>query len=146
MKLRFETPVARPIEAVRAGFTRELFVHLAPGFIPFRLERFDGCAPGDEVHLLLGPGPFRQRWVSLITAAATNEQGWSFIDEGKVLPWPLNYWKHHHRVDKISADACRIVDDIHYECAPAFLGPLMKPFLWLVFAMRPRRYRDYFGA
>lgn len=144
MKLLFETPVPLPFEKIRDQFNRELFIYLSPGFIPFNLKRFDGCKKGDEIHIELGPAPFRQSWVSLITMEETNASGWSFIDEGKVLPWPLKYWKHHHRVDKITGLQSRIVDDIIYECSPAFLTLLIKPFLWSVFSVRPGRYQKFF--
>lgn len=144
MKLIFETPIALPFEKIRDRFDQDLFLYLSPPLIPSRLKRFDGCKKGDEVHIELGPSPLSQQWVSLITSDETNERGWSFIDEGKVLPWPLKYWKHHHRVDKISETESMIVDDIQYECAPAFLTPVMKPFLWSVFAIRPARYKNFF--
>lgn len=144
MNIVFHTPINLPVESVKKGFTQDLFVHLAPGLIPFKLIRFDGCLKGNEVHIALGPSPFAQKWVSLITFEETNTQGWSFIDEGKKLPWPLSYWKHHHRVDKVSETKSLIVDDIKYECSPAFLTPIMKPFLWYVFSIRPKRYRSFF--
>lgn len=144
MKLFFKTPISKPFEKVRDGFTRDLFVYLSPSFIPSELIRFDGCKKNDEVHIKLGPGPISQKWISLITFEETNAAGWSFIDEGKVLPWPLRYWKHHHRVDKISSNECCIVDDIEYACTNKLLDTLVKPFLWSVFAIRPKRYQTYF--
>lgn len=144
MKIYFETPVEMACEKVRDHFNRDLFVYLSPKIIPFKLNRFDGCKTGDEIHIELGPNGFSQDWVSLITFEETNAAGWSFIDEGKVLPWPLKYWKHHHRVDRISATESRIVDDIHYECSPSILAPLIKPLMWSVFAIRPSRYKKYF--
>lgn len=144
MKLYFETPIEMPYEKVRDRFNRDLFLFLSPGFIPFNLKRFDGCKKNDEIHIELGPNGFSQNWVSLVTFEETNASGWSFIDEGKVLPWPLSYWKHHHRVDRISATESRLVDDIHYECSPAFLAPLIRPLMKSVFAIRPARYKKYF--
>jgi ligand-binding SRPBCC domain-containing protein len=144
MNLLFKTTVYRPFEKIKDQFTRELFLKLAPGLIPVDLQRFDGCKKGDEIHIKLGPPPLAQEWVSLITFEETNASGWSFIDEGKVLPWPLSNWKHHHRVDRIADNESVIVDDIHYECSPRFLTPLMKPFLWSVFAIRPGRYKKFF--
>ena len=144
MKLYFETVIDRPFEKVRDGFTKELFLYLSPDLIPSKLKRFDGCKTGDEVQIILGPEFLSQEWLSLITFDETNAQGWSFIDEGKVLPWPLSYWKHHHRVDKLSDTTCKIVDDITYECSPSILSPLVKPFLWSVFAIRPKRYKSFF--
>ncbi len=144
MRIYFETPINLPFEKVKDQFNRELFLCLSPDLIPFELKRFDGCKKGDEVHLILGPKGFRQEWVSLITLDETTEKGWSFIDEGTKLPWPLKTWKHQHRVDKVSDSECKIVDDIQYQCSPTFLGPWMKPFLWSVFAVRPGRYKKFF--
>ena len=144
MKLLFKTSIHLPVEKVKEGFNQELFVYLSPPGIPFKLERFDGCSEGNEVHIQLGLKPLTQNWISLITSEVHNSQGWSFIDEGKVLPWPLSYWKHHHRVDKISESESLIVDDITFRCRPGFLTPLMKPFLWGVFCLRPKRYKTFF--
>lgn len=144
MNLLFKTKIGLPFEKIREQFNRELFIKLAPSFIPFHLARFDGCQKGQEVHLELGPKVLSQKWVSLITYEETNASGWSFIDEGKILPWPLSSWKHHHRVDVISPKESLVVDDINYECSPSFLTPLIKPFLWMVFSIRPKRYQKFF--
>lgn len=144
MKLLFETPIHLPYEKVRDQFDSRLFTFISPESIPFNLKRFDGCKLGDEIHIELGPAFYKQKWVSVITQEETNLKGWSFTDEGKVLPWPLTYWKHQHRVDKISATECMIVDDIHYECSSSVLTFLMEPFLWSVFSIRPSRYQKFF--
>jgi len=144
MKLQFSTEIDLPFNKVRDQFNKELFIYLAPPMIPFKLKRFDGCLKGNEVHIKLGFEPFTQEWISLITFEETNHQGWSFIDEGRLLPWPLKLWKHHHRVEIISDQRCRIVDDITYECYPSILTRVIKPFLWSVFAIRPRRYKKFF--
>jgi ligand-binding SRPBCC domain-containing protein len=144
MKLYFATQIPRSFEYIRERFSRELFLRLSAGLIPFQLARFDGCKQNDEIHILIGPAPLAVKWVSLITREETNASGWSFIDEGKVLPWPLIYWKHHHRVDRISATDSLIVDDITYECSPKLMGPIIRPALWVMFAMRPARYKKFF--
>jgi len=144
MNLEFRTPIKRPFQDIQARFDSELFLRLSKGLLPFNMERFDGCKKGDEIHIKIGMWPFKFRWVSLISYEETNASGWSFIDEGKVLPWPLIYWKHHHRVDRISATESTIVDSIQYECSPTFLGKLIWPVMWMVFAKRPKRYRQYF--
>lgn len=140
MRLHFETNINLPFEKVRDQFDQKLFLYLSPKFIPFKMNRFDGCKAGDEYHLQVLSG----EWKGTITFEETNASGWSFIDEGKVLPWPLKNWKHHHRVDKISATECRIVDDINFECFSSVFNILVKPFLWAVFAIRPKRYQSYF--
>jgi len=144
MNLKFSTPIPLSFTSVRDKFNKDLFIYLAPPMIPFKLVRFDGCQKNHEVHINLGFRPLTQKWISLISFEETNPQGWSFIDEGKELPWPLKSWKHHHRVDKISEKESLIVDDIHYECCNGLMTILMKPFLWWVFSLRPSRYKKYF--
>jgi len=144
MKLYFETPTERPFTEIRDQFNRGRFIYLSPALVPFEIRRFDGCKKGDEIHINLGINGLTRKWVSLITFEETNAAGWSFIDEGKLLPFPLKYWKHHHRVDKISAQKSLIVDDITFECQPAFLTPVTRALLWTVFSVRPGRYKKFF--
>ncbi len=144
MKLLFKTTIDLSFDKVQERFNRDLFVYLSPKLIPFELKRFDGTSKGNEIHIDLGIWILKQQWVSLITFEETNSSGWSFIDEGKVLPKPLVYWRHHHRVDKISETKSQIVDDIEYKCSVGWLTVLIKPFLWSVFAIRPGRYQKYF--
>lgn len=144
MKLIFETIVPRPLSYVRARFNRDLFLALAPPWTKIDLERFDGCAPGDEVHLALSNLGLKQKWVSRITSDVDSPTEWSFVDEGTLLPFPLSSWRHEHRVTLVSESSCMIIDDIEFRCAPAFLTPLVKPFLWLNFCIRPKRYLEFF--
>lgn len=146
MKMLFHTPISLPFEQVRDQFGQELFTYISPGIIPFKHRRFDGCKKGDEFHFEIGIGGAMQEWIGHVTFEESNDSGWSFIDEGKKLPWPLSYWKHHHRVDKVSDFECLIVDDISFECTPAILAPLISPILWSVFAVRPYRYKKFFKA
>jgi ligand-binding SRPBCC domain-containing protein len=144
MKLYFETNINLSYEQIRDRFNSDLFIFLSRGLLPFKLKRFDGCKAGDEIHIELGVKPFSMLWISDITYAETNASGWSFIDQGKILPWPLIYWKHHHRVDRVSEHESRIVDDVEFSCKPSIMGPVIKPLLWFLFALRPRRYKRYF--
>ncbi len=144
MKLYFETMIDLPYEVVKSKFNQELFIYLAPPLIPFHLKKFEGCKKGDFVQIDLGLWPLKQEWVSLITSEEDNIKGWSFVDEGRKLPWPLKTWHHHHRVDKVSEKECRIVDEINFSCSPSFLTPLFKPILFLIFSIRPNRYRTFF--
>lgn len=144
MKILFKTPLNLSVEEVKEGFNRELFEYLAPQWASFKLKRFDGCKAGDEVHIELNLMGLKQNWVSLITFDGDNEAGWSFIDEGKVLPWPLTYWKHHHRVDRISETTCEIVDDIEFCAKNSLIEKVLTPTIWSSFAIRPQLYKDYF--
>lgn len=144
MKILFQTPIALPFEKVRDQFNQELFTYITPSLMPFNHLRFDGCKKDDEIHFEFGLMGKKQKWVSFVPFEETNEKGWSFVDEGKVLPWPLSYWRHHHRVDKVSENESMIVDDIEYQCSPSYLTPLVAPAIWAFFAVRPYRYKKYF--
>lgn len=144
MNIIFKTPIDKPYQEVRDAFDKKLFTHLSPQWASFEIERFDGCRKGDEVHIRIKLPGLTQKWVSVITYEGEDAAGWSFIDEGKVLPWPLTYWKHHHRVDKISETSCQIVDDIEFKAATGLIEIMLKPALWSTFAIRPKLYQDYF--
>lgn len=144
MNLYFETFIPLSVEIVKNNFTQELFLYLAPPFVPFHLKKFDGCKEGDIVRIDLGVWPMKQEWESLITKDSYSDQGWLFVDEGKKLPFPLSYWHHSHRVEKIDEKSCRIIDDINFSCKPQFINPLMKPILYLMFFIRPKRYQKFF--
>lgn len=143
MNLRFETMLPVEWKTVCQGFNQKLFTSLTPPGLKLQVVRFDGCSPGDVVHVLVGSALLRQNWVSQITAEEWRENEWFFIDEGKQLPWPIKRWKHLHRVVALGDKSSMIVDDIHYECAWG-LTLLVYPFLWLSFAVRPSRYRKFF--
>jgi ligand-binding SRPBCC domain-containing protein len=143
VKLYFKTPVQKSLETVKKHFDRELFEYLAPPLIPAKLERFDGSRAGDEVHLKMGGF---QRWVSLITEDKETPETWFFVDEGKILPWPLKYWKHIHRVDRDQDQkSCFIIDDIEFKTASPLLDKMIYPFLWKIFSLRPERYQKFFS-
>ncbi|QKG53888.1 hypothetical protein [Hymenobacter sp. BRD67] len=92
-------PVAQPPDQVLAGFTRELFVTLAPPFPKLHLIRYDGSTTGDTVIIELQAGPKRWRWTSLITDNGTLPDGTRyFVDEGQLLPAPLRQWRHRHLI------------------------------------------------
>jgi len=145
MKLYFEAEVNSSLIDVKSQFNQDLFLKLKPPFLKLELERFDGCEKGNEVHLKMGVPGLLQTWVSTITDAFQSETVWQFVDEGTVLPPPLSYWRHVHRVETLSQNRCKISDAIEYRCRSAFLEPLMYGPLWLSFSIRPRVYRRFFG-
>jgi ligand-binding SRPBCC domain-containing protein len=144
MNLYFRTPINQTMETVAKRFDKKLFNFLSPEFSAVKIKRFDGCMTGDEIHLELTTLGMHQDWVSVITSHREDSQEWGFIDEGKILPWPLKRWHHHHRVVKTSEFRCEIIDDIHYECPNQALEKIMYPVLWSVFAIRPGRYKKFF--
>lgn len=146
MKLYFETKVASSLSQIQIGFNEELFKKLKPPFVCLKVERFDGCQKGDEVHLQLGVPGLLQKWVSHITAAEETSDSWLFIDEGFVLPPPLKKWKHEHRVTKVSENISMISDSISYDCGNPILNKILWSPLWLSFSVRPQIYRSVFGS
>ena len=146
MHLLLRTHVAAAPAQVWAGFTRQLFLDLAPPFPPFRLLRFDGCHRGDEVHLELGAGPFRQLWTSLIIDHGTLPDGtYFFVDEGHTLPKPLRFWRHRHLLQPAPEGGTFIVEDLEYRSPFRWLDVLLYPAVWAQFAWRRPIYRRYFG-
>ena len=146
MHLTLRTVVARPPAQVMAGFTRELFVALAPPFPKLRLLRFDGCRTGDRVEIELDTLVKRLPWTSLITDDGVRPDGTYFvIDEGQILPPPLRYWRHHHRIEPGPAGGSVIVDDLEYRTASPLLDALLYPAMWAQFAWRRPIYRRWFS-
>ena len=128
-----------------AGFTRQLFLALAPPFPRLRLHRFDGCRTGDVVEIELRTGLTNLRWTSRITADGVLADGTHyFVDEGQVLPPPLRYWRHRHLVQPGPAGGSVIVDDLEYRTAYRWLDALLYPAMWAQFAWRRPIYRRWF--
>lgn len=142
MNLLIKTRIPLNYREVFKGFTAELFKALKPPLMPLEVERFDGCKTNDEVHLKVGP--LKQQWISIITNDFDDETQCGFIDEGKVIPPPLRYWHHTHRIVKISEDESEIQDDIQFTTGFKILDALVYPVLYLQFAVRPPAYRKYF--
>ncbi|UYZ62284.1 SRPBCC family protein [Hymenobacter weizhouensis] len=146
MHFLLQTRVAAPPAQVWRGFTRELFLALAPPFPPFRLLRFDGCHRGDEVHLELGAGPVRRRWTALITDHGQLPDGTCyFVDEGQELPPPLRFWRHRHLMQPAPGGGTLIVEDLEYRTRFRWLDGLLYPLVWVQFAWRRPIYRRWFG-
>jgi len=146
MNLYFEAEVGSSLSEIKQKFDRDLFLKLKPPFVFLELERFDGCAKGDEVHLKTGIPGNLQKWISHITFSEETDKSWLFIDEGFVLPPPLKKWKHEHKVTQIREGVCRISDSIFFDCENAFLNRLLWGPLWLSFSIRPKVYRSIFGS
>ena len=129
-----------------AGFTRALFLALAPPFPRLHLRRFDGCRTGDVVEIELRTGLKTLPWTSLITEDGVLPDGTHyFVDEGQVLPPPLRSWRHRHLVRPGPAGGSVIVDDLEYRTAYRWLDALLYPALWAQFAWRRPIYRRWFG-
>jgi ligand-binding SRPBCC domain-containing protein len=146
MRIILHTAVLQPPPLVMAGFTRTLFEALAPPFPRLRVLRFDGCRTGDRVEIELDTLVKRLPWTSLIVADGWEPDGTHFfVDEGQVLPPPLRYWQHRHRIQPGSHGGSVIVDDLEYRTASRLLDVLIYPAMWAQFAWRRPIYRRWFG-
>ena len=131
-----------------AGFEEGLFRALAPSFPPLQILRYDGNQPGDQVQLRLGWGPFGQNWTSVISSHECDpaaEECW-FVDEGTVLPWPLQTWQHRHLVKAAGKTQSLIIEDIRFSTGSAVLDSLMKVAFQQQFSSRGPKYRAYFES
>lgn len=145
MKIYFETAVATDYKSVLSGFNLDLFKALKPPIIQLIVDRFDGCETGGEVHLRVGLGPFKQRWISLITEHGSSDQECFFVDVGSVLPPPLKRWRHQHRILKRDEKTSLIIDDIEFSSGLKILDYFLYPALYAQFALRGPVYRKIFG-
>jgi len=145
MHLTLRTKVAQPPAQVMAGFTRELFLALAPPLPRVTLRRFDGSQRGDRVEIELHAGFRNFRWTSLITEHGQLPDGTRyFVDEGQELPPPLRFWRHRHLVQPGPAGGSIVVDAIEYRTASPLLDALLYPAMWAQFAWRKPIYRRWF--
>lgn len=146
MKITLRTAVAQPPAQVMAGFTRALFVALAPPFPRLRVLRFDGCRTGDHVEIELNTLVKRLPWTSLIVDDGQLPDGTLyFVDEGQLLPPPLRYWRHQHLIQPGPNGSSVVVDALEYRTASPLLDALLYPAMWAQFAWRKPIYRRWFG-
>ena len=137
MKIKITTPIKRNYREVFALFNLQLFEALKPPVVNLKVERFDGCKKGDEVHLKVAG----QRWVSHITDYVENEDEIYFIDRGVIIPPPIKSWLHIHRIERSGENSCNVIDDIEYSTGNAFIDKLIYPALCAMFAMRKPIYK-----
>ncbi len=122
-------------------FDENLFQYLLPQFPPSKIEIFEGSKKGNIVQLQIGP----LRWQSIITHDEINESEAFFIDVGKILPFPLRYWKHKHIVRKVDETSCSIIDDMEFSSGIKMIDYLIYPFMKSMFSKRIKQYRAYFS-
>lgn len=143
MQLLIKSKVAAPFELVRENFDRELFEALLPPSFVASLARYDGSAPGDEVHIQFHL-PWRSLWISQITESEQTPTAQHFIDEGIRLPFGLRTWRHQHGVIKIDNNKTAIIDDISFSTRNKLMDLLAWPMLFLAFYPRKWQYKSFF--
>ena len=146
MNILIKTRLSKNYKEVFKGFDLELFKALKPPLINLNVARFDGCKKGDEVHLEIGIGPLKQKWISHITDDFINEKECTFVDEGHILPPPLKDWKHTHRILNIDENICEIQDDINFSSGNSLLDFFLYPALYAQFALRIPVYKKFFNS
>lgn len=142
MRFVIKTPIKQNYLTLYQKFDRNLFEALAPSFPKMELLRFDGSASGDIIHLKFIP--FNIEWISKITADNISEKEAYFIDEGILLPPGLNFWKHVHKIERVSDTQSIIIDDITFKGTNGFFSFILYPILWLSFYPRKKAYVKYF--
>lgn len=145
MQIKVKTQVFESRSKVWAGFNRHLFMALAPAYPRLEVTRFDGCETGDEVHIVLHTGLMPLKWNARIVSHLFSAEVHEFIDEGTVLPFPLVYWRHVHRIED-SPNGCVITDHVYYRTRIFLTDILLYPFLFLTVYQRKSRYKKYYSS
>lgn len=147
MQLEIRTRVKGNPQEVFSGFNQQLFETLSPPFPPVRVRHFGGCRTGDEVDLELNFLLRKERWLSVVVEDELHGEAPYFVDEGRILPSFLSYWRHEHRIepDTENPDHSLIVDAITFETPRWLPEALMAPGLWVQFLYRIPVYKRYFS-
>jgi ligand-binding SRPBCC domain-containing protein len=126
-------------------FDLDLFEALKPIGAQMEVVQFTGSKTGDIVELKF-VSPIKAEWISKITDHGSDRDSAYFVDEGEVLPFPLQQWKHRHIVERVDDDYSIIVDDIQYSSGFWLLDLLLYPAMLVGFYPRKFSYRKYFGT
>lgn len=137
MKILIKTPINKDYRSVFSQFNVKLFAALKPPLVNLKIERFDGCKKGDEIHLKVSG----QRWVGQITELYEGEDEIYFIDIGVIIPPPLTSWKHIHRIERTGTNTCIVIDDIEFSTGNKLIDKLIYPALMAMFLLRGPVYK-----
>lgn len=145
MRLILKTKVKGHYLRVMERFDLDLFEALKPIGAQMEVVQFTGSKTGDIVELKF-VSPIKAEWISKITDHGSDRDSAYFVDEGEVLPFPLQQWKHRHIVERVDDDYSIIVDDIQYSSGFWLLDLLLYPAMLVGFYPRKFSYRKYFGT
>lgn len=140
MKITLRSKVGGEIAAISERFDENLFKYLLPPGA--QLIKFGGSKKGDIVHLKL---PLAGDWVSEITENGSTDDAIYFIDEGRVLPFPLKKWRHKHILHRVG-NSTVIEDNMNFATGSMLMNILFYPVLYLSFLPRVWQYKRYFAA
>lgn len=97
------------IDDVFAHHNINLFQKLTPWWMFASIVRFEGVIRNGITDIKVGP--FGQRFVTVIEKIENDV----FVDTGRVLPYPLKYWKHQHFFEKDRLGYVIIRDVVEYK-------------------------------
>ncbi|MCU0324926.1 MAG: hypothetical protein MUF45_06685 [Spirosomaceae bacterium] len=143
MKIKISTKVEQNIEQVWNQFDVNLLKKLSPPFPPVKVLHYIGHQIGEKVSFELNFFIFKQKWESEITDNRIDENERYFIDEGRILPFFLKYWKHKHRIVK-SNSGSKIIDEIEFKTPSILTDYIFYPLLYLQFLYRKPIYQKLF--
>lgn len=144
MNFILKTQVAGNYLEVMKRFDLDLFEALKPVGAKMEVVQFTGSQTDDIVEIKF-VWPIKASWISDITDHGSDDNQAYFIDEGRVLPFPLKSWKHKHIVEKVDDNSCTIIDDITFSSGWKILDIVMYLPVYFSFYHRKRIYRKYFG-
>ena len=145
MNFILKTKVNGYYTEVMKRFDLDLFEALKPKGAKMEVVQFTGSETGDVVELKF-ISPIKASWISDITDHGVDDNQAYFLDEGRVLPWPLKEWQHRHIVEKIDENNSMIVDDITFSSGWWLLDVFIYVPLLLSFYPRKPVYRRFFGG
>ena len=143
MNINISTKVEQDYKTVFSRFDIYLFKKLKPPLVGFKVERFDGCKKGDEVHVEINTLGWKQKWKALIIDNNEDENEIYFIDAGLQLPKPLKKWRHEHKIAKFIENSI-IIDNIAFSTGNVVLDLLLYPVIFMQFYYRKLTYKSYF--
>lgn len=113
MRFKISTKVQNSLNEIIPQFNQDLFQKLSPPFPPAKLHRFDGCKLGDQFIIELN---FFKKflWEGEVTKEELKENTYLFVDEGRVLPFGMKKWVHHHWMIKNAPNETTILDDVEF--------------------------------
>ncbi len=146
MRMLLKTPVRGNYKKVFAGFDQSLLLKLTPPGMKMKLTHSDPSdLPGGKIKIQVTIfGLIKQEWENAFSDYELGAQECHFVDTGRIMPFPIRFWRHNHRVQKDGENAL-ILDDIEYKCSFFLLDWLLYPILWLQFKYRKPIYQRHFG-
>lgn len=138
MNITLKSNVESDLETVNRKFDADLFRYLLPPGA--KLIEFGGPNKGDIVHLKL---PLIGEWISEITQNGASNDMCYFIDEGKILPFPLKEWKHKHILKRFGNETV-IEDNMNFTTGNRIVDVFIYPLLLFSFLPRIWQYKSYF--